>query len=386
MRILIDASQIPKLKSGVGMYAVHLIRSLALFVPDHDYFVLVQSDENAFDDLPGRAIKRIKVPGRIYRLLPFRFVLEQAWIPYFVRRYRIDLVHSLHYSFPLFATAASRVVTIHDLTFFIGPHWHLPIKRWYFGTFTRLAVSHADRLIAVSESTANDLKDRMGVDPKKLTVVHLAPPEAPPEHSVVDTLLRHYGIGERYILFVGTLEPRKNLFNLVRAFHRICPEESDLQLVIAGRKGWGCKSLYNLVQELDLQRRVVFTGYVDEAAKFKLIRRAKVFAYPSLYEGFGIPVLEALSLGIPTITADRPALREVAGEAVLFVDPESPEAISSAMLRLLRDERLRRELSLKGLQRAKHFSWTCTAIKTGAVYRSLMGNGKQLNGRMRCAS
>ena len=381
MRILIDASQIPREKGGVGMYAVHLIRSMALSVPGHAYFVLVQSDEDAFDDLPDGAIERIKVPGRVFRILPFRLALEQAWMPYFIRRHRIDLVHSLHYSFPLFAAGARRVVTIHDLTFFIGPHWHVPIKRWYFRTFIRLAVSLADRLIAVSASTANDLRDRTEVDRNKLAVVHLGPPKVPPEHAPgFDTLFRRYDIGERYILFVGTLEPRKNLFNLVRAFHRLCREEPRLQLVIAGKKGWGVERLFKLVQALDLQDRVIFTGYVEDAAKFDLLRRAQVFAYPSLYEGFGIPVLEALSLGIPTVTADRPALREVAGEAALFVDPQSPEAICSAMLRLLRDERLRGELSRRGLERARDFSWTLTAIKTEKVYRSLAEDCKPNKG------
>jgi glycosyltransferase involved in cell wall biosynthesis len=383
MKILIDASQIPRNKGGVGTYAVQLIRSLAAHATEHFYYLLLQSDEDAFNDLPVHRVRRIQVPSRIFRRLLFRSGLEQLYIPYLVYKHGIEAVHSLHYSFPLMPISAGRVVTVHDLTFFKFPEWHTPFKRWYFKIFTRLTASLADRIIAISESTARDLIERTGIPRKRIAVIHLGRPEIQDSlfcPEVVRDFKRRHGISGEYILFVGTLEPRKNIAGLLRAFDRLQKIYPCLHLVIAGGKGWAYEGLFNQVRESRLEDRVVFTGFIDETTKFNLMREAHVFVYPSFYEGFGIPVLEAITLGVPTITSNRSALTEVAGDAALLVDPHNSDELFQSMRRLVEDKALRESLIQKASRHAPAFGWPISARQTAAIYESLTCRNNQNGG------
>jgi glycosyltransferase involved in cell wall biosynthesis len=375
MNILVDASQIPRNKGGVGVYAVGLVRALAAGASPHELTVLVQSDEHDFEGIESARVRLVKVPARIFRRLVCRFVLEQLLMPLILFWRRIDVIHSLHYSFPLFATRAKRVVTVHDLTFFRFPQLHTAFKRYYFKAFTRLAARIADRVITVSEGTRRDFMEVTGADPRKIRTVHLGRTELPDgwfREDILEAARKRFGIDGDYLLFVGTLEPRKNLQNLVRAYAALLKDGIAHRLVVVGGEGWDCGALFALVRELGVHERVVFTGYVDERTKVHLLQGAALFAYPSIYEGFGIPVLEALSLGVPTITGTAPALSEVAGDAALRVDPHDADALYRGMKRLLKDESLRRELSAKALRRSKEFSWRKAAEKTEAVYAAAL--------------
>lgn len=375
MNILVDATQIPLKKGGVGVYAIGLIRALADRTTPHKLTVLVQSDEQDLDGIESTRVHLLKFPAKIFRHFACRFALEQLIVPLIIFCKRIDVLHSLHYSFPLLAGHAKRVVTVHDLTFFIFPHLHSNLKRHYFRAFTRLAARIADRVITVSECTRHDFLKFVGANPRKTSTVHLGRMELPEgwfRKDILETVRKRYGIDGDYLLFLGTIEPRKNLQNLVRAYAALLKDGISHRLVVVGAKGWDFAALFALLRELGIHDRVVFTGYVDDLTKYHLLKEASLFVYPSIYEGFGIPVLEALTLGVPTITGTAPALREVAGDAALQVDPHDPIALTLEIKRLLEDDSLRTELSAKALRRSKVFSWQTTAEKTLSVYSSAL--------------
>ena len=193
----------------------------------------------------------------------------------------------------------------------------------------------------------------------------------------MDEVRSRYGLTDNFILYVGTVEPRKNLARLIEAFARITQRYPDLLLAIAGKRGWLCDDLDALVQRLGLQDRVRFLGFIEESEKPILIRAARLFAYPSLYEGFGIPVLEALSCGTPVLSSNASSMPEIAGDAALLVEPTSTSQIAEALRILLEDEGLRMSMIARGFKRALQFDWRSTAEQTLKVYEASYRRGLQ---------
>ena len=371
MNILIDFTQIPKQKVGVGVYALNLVKQIAELDLENSYYILVQDDEHSLDSLERDNFKLINVQSRIFRKVVFRLLLEQWVIPYIIIKNRIDVVHSLHYSFPLLASGAKRIVTIHDMTFFKFPRYHEIIKRYYFSFFIHLVARMADGVISLSESTLRDFISLTGARRDKVSVVHLgvdwSRSSFPNERA--ELIKKKYGIDGKYLLFVGMIEPRKNIANLILAYNKLLKVNKDYHLVIVGKKGWGHGEVFDLIDDLRLHDRITFTGFVEEEDKPFIIRDAKIFVYPSIYEGFGIPVLEALSLGIPTITSNVSSLPEITGGAALLVDPTNVDELYLGIKRLLEDETLYQELKKKAILQARKFSWMKTAQKTIELYR-----------------
>jgi glycosyltransferase involved in cell wall biosynthesis len=371
VRILIDASQIPLERVGVGVYAYHLLRELVSERGPDEFHVVVQDDDLELLGLLRGKARVIAVRAGWFRRLPVRFVLEQLLIPVLAARRRVDLIHSLHYSFPLLAPGRRRVVTLHDMIFFRFPALHLSGKARYFRTFIRLASRLADGLLFVSHSSLDDFESLF---PRSHAVRAVSPLACDSRFRPAEDadaggdLERRYGLPERYVLFVGTLEPRKNLPRLLEAFQGVAARFPDVDLVVSGKQGWGVAPILEAVRRLGLAGRVHFTGYVAEADKPELYRRARVFAYPSLYEGFGIPVLEALASGVPVITSRVSSMPEVAGEAAVLIDPEDTGAIRNALAHLLDDEGARQRLRLLGPVRARLFDWRRTAEVTRSLY------------------
>ncbi len=375
MRILIDCSQIPLNKSGVGNYAVNLVREIARHDRVNAYFLLVQSDENAFDDIKNKNFNRIHVNSRVFRNLFFRLLLEQFFLPYLLISRRIHVSHSLHYSFPLIRFRTKIAVTLADMTFFLMPTNHTFVKRHYFRAFILLAACLTNRIIVVSESTRRDFLKRFPGAESKVVKIPLGKPDwatgrqkdriRAGQHSPFD-------LDQEYILFIGTLEPRKNLKSLILAYHRLNQTKPTGPLVVVGAKGWGYEEIFRLVSRLGIEEKVIFTGFIEDREKIMLLQKAAVFVYPSLYEGFGIPVLEALSLGVPTITSNVSSMPEVAGDAALLVDPLNEGELFDALKAILEDPSLRRDLSVKGVEQAKKFSWKKTALETIGVYQETM--------------
>ena len=373
MNILIDFTQIPQQKYGVGVYALNLIKQIAKLDLENHYDILIQNDEHSLDSSERNNFKFIKIKSKIFRKFIFRLFLEQWIIPYIIIKKKIDIVHSLHYSFPLLTFGAKKIVTIHDMSFFMFPKYHEIIKRYYFRFFVHLGARMADRVISVSKSTLKDFIFLTGARRDKVSVVHLGVDwnisSFPNERAAL--VKRKYGINGKYLLFVGMIEPRKNVTNLILAYDKLLKVNKDYHLVIVGKKGWGYRQLFNLIDDLRLHEKVIFTGFVEEEDKPFIIRDAKIFIYPSIYEGFGLPVLEALSLGIPTITSNVSSLTEIAGGAALLIDPTNVDKLYSGIKRLLDDETIYQELKKKAILQARKFSWMRTAHETIELYRSV---------------
>ncbi len=264
------------------------------------------------------------------------------------------------------------VTTVHDLGFLRYPEAHTPSQRRYLQWSTGWSARNSRRIIADSAATRRDLIDAYRIESDKIRVVHLGRDDslAPvKDASRLAAVRERYGIDGRYLLYVGTIQPRKNLARLIDAFAAIAGDRAalDVQLILAGKPGWLYDDLQQIVQRHGLETRVRFPGYVDACDLPALISGAAAFVFPSLYEGFGLPVIEAQSCGVPVMTSNNSSLPEIAGDSALLVDPHDVDAIAAAMKRLIEEPELRAELTRRGFENVKRFSWEKCARETLAV-------------------
>jgi glycosyltransferase involved in cell wall biosynthesis len=315
---------------------------------------------------------------------PVRIAWEQAAMPLWARRERLDLVHCPVNVLPLLSRVPS-VLTIHDLIFMRYPQGYKPAKRLYLTMMTRLSVRRARRVIAVSEATRADVLHYLKVKPGRVLTVYNGVGEEfiPIEDAKVAQFKREQGLTGRVLLFVGTLEPRKNVETAIRAFSLFAndPEMRDVTFAIGGSKGWYYDTIFAEAERTGLaaEGRVRFLGRVGEAELPLWYNVATAVVYPSRYEGFGLPALEAMRCGTPAITSTAEALREVVGDAGLLVDPNDVEGWASAMRTLLEDDTQARALGKRGRTRAARFNWDACARETLEVYRSVLGRATAKN-------
>ena len=328
-----------------------------------------EADEYIREYIPRLPVLRSRWPTSRATV---RVVWEQVAQPWVLRRIGADLVHGPAFVGPVLASCPA-VVTIHDLSFLRFPALFRPANRLYLAVLTRLSARRARRLIAVSAETASEVTRLLGVPAERIDVVYhgVDPMFRPLPAGEVAAFRQRRGLPERFVLFVGTLEPRKNLVRLVEAFARIragADRHIGARLVLAGGKGWLYDELFARVEALGLGEQVTFPGYVASDELPLWYNAATVLAYPSIYEGFGLPVLEAQACGTPVLTSNVSSLPEAAGEAALMVDPYDVEALAAGLHRLLVDEPLRHELRERGLAHAGQFSWPRAAQETARVY------------------
>ncbi len=378
MKILIDATSITKIKAGVGVYAKNLLDRLTRAPGTLQIVILAQDDDAELDFSYHPNVTMLWVPARLFRILPLRVLLEQVYLPLVLLLRGIKVVHSLHYALPLFCFGTRRVVTFHDMTFFTMPEVHRPFHLPYFKAFMRASVRQADHIIFISRSALKDCTAMLGRPHGSTSVIphgksEAFRPQSPGEN--LDRLREKYHLAERFVLYIGTIEPRKNLPRLVEAFATVAAKDPAIQLVIAGKMGWMAEGLFATIERLHLASRIVFTGFVAEEDKPSLLSACTMFVYPSLYEGFGLPALEAIACGAPTITSNTSSLPEVVGDAALLIDPTDTEALAAAMEKLLSSPDLREELKKKGPAQASQFTWERTAALTADVYRSMQPDG-----------
>jgi glycosyltransferase involved in cell wall biosynthesis len=291
-------------------------------------------------------------------------------MPHRLNNTDVDIIHNMSQSPTFFRFKRKNIITIHDLTPFVIWESHPLSRTLIYRTLLWRTLKFADKIIAVSEQTKKDLINIMTVPEEKIKVVYEAVNERFIQMDKVycrDSLIR-YNITAPFILYVGTLEPRKNIPTLIKAFYKIKKSGIDYKLVIAGKRGWDYKEIFDIIKNLRLQTDVIFTGYVPEEDLPILYNAADLFVYPSLYEGFGLPPLEAMACGTPVITSNVSSLPEVVGGAGVMVDPNCVDGLAKELNEVLKNDDLRKDLRAKGLERAKMFSWNKTAKETLSIY------------------
>lgn len=253
------------------------------------------------------------------------------------------------------------VVTVHDLGYKHYPAAHRSFDRWYLDWTTRRHTRVAQHILADSQATKQDLIDFYRADPQRISVVYLGRDESltrVADPLIIERTKAKYGVDGDYLLYLGTLHPRKNLVRLIEAFQLARPQlPPTLKLVIAGQKGWLYDEIFARAQSLGLTGHILFPGYVDDADKPALLSGARAYIFPSLYEGFGLPVLEAMTCQTPVLTSRVSSLPEVAGDAALLIDPHSSDDIAAGLVRLVGDAALRHRLVEQGLKQIEKFSW-----------------------------
>jgi glycosyltransferase involved in cell wall biosynthesis len=372
LRIAIDATAVPQRMAGAGVYTYQLVRALAELDGEHSLLVFART--GLFDDLSSDRlqVEHVRSMGRAMRL-----GWEQALLPLHLRRQRVDVLHSPHHHTPLvagIATGVRQVVTFHDVTFLLLPHRYPLVRRLYMSAVTRASARAADAFIAPSQAVRNDVVRELGLQARRVFVVPeaAAPHYKPADGEAMAHLRQRYGLPNRYLLSVGSLEPGKNRARLIEAYSRLHHEGIDVPLVVAGQRAWDYEGDFELVRSLGLDAHVRFLGYVPDDDLPALYSGALLLAFPSLYEGFGLPVLEAMACGTPVLTSSVSATAEVAADAALLVHPLDVNALTSALGRMLTDDALRAHLRRRGLARAAEFSWERTAQKTLWVYGQAM--------------
>ena len=355
--------------AGISWYIQNLLRCLPDADPEIDYTVFL--GEKRYPGAPGLRLRVSSLPT--YQPLA-RIFWEQVLQPWTIRRAGLDLLHGMHLVGPV-ASACPFVVTVHDLSFLFYPQNFRSLKRLYLRTVTRWSVQHAQRVITISENTKRDVMRVYGISPEKVDMIYygLDPIFRPlPDEQVAEFRSRR-GLPERFLLFVGTLEPRKNVARLVEAYARLPKPRPALMLV--GGKGWLYDEIFARVEALDLSGEVIFAGYVPGEDLPWWYNAADLFVYPSVYEGFGLPPLEAMACGTPVVASNASSLPEVVGEAGQLVPPDDTTALTEVLGQVLADAALRESMRQAGLAQAAKFSWPMAAAQTVGTYRHALADG-----------
>ncbi len=365
MRIAIDARKLHDF--GIGTYIRNILSGLARIDGQTEYVLLCRpADVEIASDL-GPNFRTVPESARPYS------IGEQIWIPLTLARERAHLVHEPHYVLPVL-TRCPAVVTIHDCIHLMFPQY-LPgrFAHWYARASMWSAARQADRILTVSEASKRDILHFFDIAPEKVTVIPNAIDErflAPPDEEQMDRIRQRYELDHPFVLYVGNIKPHKNLERLIDAFARIrAGGLDDLRLVIIGDEVSRYPPLRQAVRHHRLEKFVRVLGFQPYDTLAAFYRLARVFAFPSLYEGFGLPPLEAMACGTPVVTSNVSSLPEVAGGAALLVDPYDAASIAEGLQRAITDEALRAELVAKGLARARQYSW---AESVAAVHRIYM--------------
>jgi glycosyltransferase involved in cell wall biosynthesis len=362
LRLAVDATAVPARLTGAGVYAARVLAALAAR-DDLKVTALCAPGSAAALAAPGLALRPVAAAGAGR---PARIAWTQLLAGRAARRAGADLLHGVHYELPV-AAGLPRVVTVHDLTLLTHPEWHEPSKVRYFGWALRRAVAAATRVLCVSATTAADLERLLDVPAGRVEVTPLGTDLLPAPDERVADLRRRLGVDGPYLLGLGTVEPRKDLPTLVRAFAALAGDLPH-RLVLAGLAGWDGGELAAAVAASGVADRILVAGYVPEADKAALFTGAEVFAYPSRYEGFGLPVLEAMACGTPVVTTTGGSLPEVAGDAATLIEPGDDDALAAAIAKLAGDPAARQDAAARGRRRAAAFTWDRCVELTAAAY------------------
>jgi len=376
MRIGFDISAQSLPRSGVGQYQINLIKALLKIDKENFYNLYAFNFRNRhrFDD--------IKFPSVNYRVnvipIPQRLITLWWMMADFPALERIAGECDIYQISEICVQPvkkAKRVAFIHDLTTILYPHHH--VKSNVFLHNRRFKDIHKiDAILTNSEHTKSDIVNYLNIRPEKVFVTYLGADSRfrPSEDPEIDSVIGKYSIRKPYMLFVGTLEPRKNVQNIIKAFNQLKQTKNiPHQLVLAGQKGWKYEDIFKEIRASGFKSDIIHIGYADDNDVPLLMNGAEVFVYPSFYEGFGLPVLEAMKCGTPVITSNLSSMPEVGGDACLYAEPDSADDLADKIFSVINSKDLQKDLSKKGSERAKLFSWEKCAEETLKAYRDVVG-------------
>jgi glycosyltransferase involved in cell wall biosynthesis len=382
MKILVNATPLTNLFTGISRYVSCLYQQMER---NRDVAVSYITNGLYSQTMPRQTEPAawVKRTNWIWSLPDFMVTALRAlyWLQYEsrVRKYSRQDNHDLYHETGFVPVAAANlpvIYTLYDLSLIKYSEEHPRERVWFFNLFFKRRLPCATHIITISDYMRAEMIRELKLAPERVTAIPLAPDASfyPRQRADIAKMLDFKKLPKEYILFVGTLEPRKNLSVLINALALL---PSGIPVVLAGWHGWGDKKWSQDMQRLGLERRVYTTGYIDEESLARLYSGARIFIYPSFYEGFGLPLLEAMSCGCPVISSRAASLPEVAGDAALFFDPYSAQDLAQAIEGLLGNEQLRLSLAERGFKRARAFSWDKTAAQTLDVFRKVCQDNRK---------
>ena len=363
--------------TGIGTYTYELIKALLDIDKENNYFLYYNSSKDSSKKIPFFRQGNVQIintrwSNKIFACTQKLFnhpcvdrMIEKQMNTKNTHRH-LDIFFSPNINFSAISKKTKHILTIHDLSFELYPHFYTTKQRlWHKAINPKKQCQKADTIIAPSHCTKQDLVNKYNIDPKKIKVVYSGITPCKPMldhyHPKLDSESSSLP-NTKYILFLGTVEPRKNIISLIEAYEKAYPKlDSHYSLVIAGAKGWKNKNIYARAAASPQKNNIKFVGYIDENTKIKLYKNAELFVYPSVCEGFGFPILEAMQQNTPVITSNRSSLAEIAQNAAFLVNPNDIYRISEAMVQLLNNEYLSKYYIEKGKKRIEQFSWNKTA-------------------------
>jgi len=369
MRIAFDLRRIQN--PGIGRYMKCLVEEILKQELDNDYLLILAPE--ASDAIGVQSANVTRVLSRS----PYYSVREQIELPRILREYKVDLLHSPHFVLPLIRPCPT-VVTIHDVVYIAcAQDLQSQLGKFYYTAMMRASAHLSTRIITDSVFSKNEIIRYLHIDPDKITVIYPAVDAAFGRISdvrVLDAVRSEYGIDRDYILYAGIYKGRKNHAGLFRAFQHFLSNGGDAQLVVAGPMNEGEPPLQKLAKQLGISERVVFTGFITDSKLCALYSAARVYACPSLYEGFGFTILEAMACDAPVVCSEEASLPEVAGDAALYANPRNAESFAAALYQLFTDDSLHRDMIERGRRNLRQFSWRQAATRSFATYDDAVRN------------
>ena len=375
-RIGIDARFYGPVGKGLGRYTQEIVDNIIKLDQDNEYVIFLRRENFNEFQADEKRVKKVLADVRWYSLA------EQILMPYYIRRERLDLMHFPHFNVPVLCPVKF-IVTIHDLILIkfptsrataLGPVFY-KMKNLAYRVVISLAVKRAEKVLTVSAYTKDEIAKQFKINSNKVTVTYEGVAELADANEFMDAgaALSKYGISQPYLLYVGNAYPHKNLEGLIKVFSEINKSLPDLKLVLVGKEDYFYRRLKQYAENFFAEGgQIIFPGYVPDNELAALYANAALYVFPSFYEGFGLPPLEAMARGLPVASSNKTCLKEILGEAALYFNPDDETDMKNKIERALKDEKLRENLRNRGYEQARKYSWRDCAEKTLAAYKNCL--------------